>query len=362
MSKITEKDINNFFIKYYSSYYKEDNLIYDNIKVLKEIMLFTYQHLGNYIENNKEETEWNKIKKSTFIEYAPIIDKFYKDLNININLNELVENGTIDLYPRSLEELIEVKGKCLNGFNDYEGKYKTVYIYNNGLITDSAILVHELSHYRNQPDIKRSQVNNLFTEALAFTEELIYLDYINDLGYTYEANNLKYKIIETFKYIIGNNYALTKLHLLYNEIGKISKEDYELLFKMYDYDNIINTFKEIIKDTKTNINDFDKDILEDKDIMNKLRIDFINDLLYTVAAPLSIYMYEEYKKDNNFINSIKLLNDTLMNINTNNKTVIECLNIIGLSNYNEESLNKISKSFKSYIDDLEEAKKPTRAK
>ena len=57
MSKITEKDINNFFIKYYSSYYKEDNLIYDNIKVLKEIMLFTYQHLGNYIENNKEETD-----------------------------------------------------------------------------------------------------------------------------------------------------------------------------------------------------------------------------------------------------------------------------------------------------------------
>ena len=59
----------------------------ENIKVLKEIMLFTYQHLGNYIENNKEETDWNKIKKSTFIEYAPIIDKFYKELNININLN-----------------------------------------------------------------------------------------------------------------------------------------------------------------------------------------------------------------------------------------------------------------------------------
>lgn len=34
MSKITEKDINNFFIKYYSNYYKDNNLIYDNIKVL----------------------------------------------------------------------------------------------------------------------------------------------------------------------------------------------------------------------------------------------------------------------------------------------------------------------------------------
>ena len=124
MSKITEKDINNFFIKYYSSYYKDNNLIYDNIKVLKEIMLFTYQHLRNYIENNKEETDWNKIKKSTFIEYAPIIDKFYKELNININLNELIENGTIDLYTRSLEELIEVKGKCLNGFFENPFLYK----------------------------------------------------------------------------------------------------------------------------------------------------------------------------------------------------------------------------------------------
>ena len=362
MSKITEKDINNFFIKYYSSYYKEDNLIYDNIKVLKEIMLFTYQHLGNYIENNKEETDWNKIKKSTFIEYAPIIDKFYKELNININLNELIENGTIDLYTRSLEELIEVKGKCLNGFNDYEGKYKTVYIYNNGLITDSITLVHELSHYRNQPDIKRNQVNNLFTEALAFTEELIYLDYIDNLGYTYESNIFKHRIIETFYYIIVDTYPLVKLHLLYNEIGKISKEDYELLFKMNDYDNIINTFKEIIKDTKTNINNFDKDILNNKEIMDKLNDNFISDIMYILAAPLSIYMYEEYKKDNNFINNIKLLNDTLMNNNTNDKTVVECLNIIGLSNYKDESLNKIKEAYKSYIKKLENTEKEIKTK
>ena len=96
--------------------------------------------------------------------------------------------------------------------------------------------------------------------------------------------------------------------------------------------------------------------------MDKLNDNFISDIMYILAAPLSIYMYEEFKKDNNFINNIKLLNDTLMNNNTNDKTVVECLNIIGLSNYNEESLNKISESFKNYINELEEAKKPTRVK
>lgn len=362
MSKITEKDINHFFIKYYSSYYKEDNLIYDNMKIFREIILLLYKQLGSYIINNTRQINWNKIKKSTFIEYAPIIDNFYKELNININLNELIENGTIDLYSRAIEELIEAKGKCLNGVNEYEDDHKAIYIYNNGLITDSITLVHEISHYRNQPDIKRNQINNLFTEALAFTEELIYLDYISELGYTYESNIFKHRIIETFYYIIVDTYPLVKLHLLYNEIGNISEENYEMLFKFNDYDQIINTFKEIIKDTKTNINNFDKDIIEDKEIMHKLRTDFINDLLYTVAAPLSIYMYEEYKKDNNFINNIKQLNDIIMNNDKNNKTVVECLNIIGLSNYNDESLNKVSKSFKSYIDDLEEAKKPTREK
>lgn len=362
MSKITEKDINNFFIKYYSSYYKEDNLIYDNMKIFREIILLVYKQLGSYIINNTQQINWNKIKKSTFIEYAPIIDNFYKELNININLNELIENGTIDLYPRTIEELIEVKGKCLNGVNDYEDNHKTIYVYNNGLITDSITLVHELSHYRNQPDIKRNQINNLFTEALAFTEELIYLDYIGELGYTYESNIFKHRIIETFYYIIVDTYPLVKLHLLYNEIGNISKENYEILFKFNDYDQIINTFKEIIKDTKTNINNFDKDIIEDKEIMNKLRTDFINDLLYTVAAPLSIYMYEEYKKDNNFINNIKQLNDIIMNNDKNNKTVVECLNAIGLSNYNDESLNKIKEAYKSYIEKLEDTEKEIKTK
>ena len=150
--------------------------------------------------------------------------------------------------------------------------------------------------------------------------------------------------------------------MLYNEIGKISKEDYELLFKMNDYDNIINTFKEIIKDTKTNITNFDKDILNNKEIMDKLNDNFISDIMYILAAPLSIYMYEEFKKDNNFINNIKLLNDTLMNNNTNDKTVVECLNIIGLSNYKDESLNKIKEAYKSYIKKLEDTEKEIKTK
>lgn len=364
MYKIIKKDINDFFIKYYNDYYKDNNLIYDNMQVFREIIILIYKKLGNYIANNNEQINWDRIEKSTFIEYIPLIEKFYKKLNIDTDINKLIENGTINLYPKSTEELEETKkqGKSLNGTNKYQKGHKVVDVYNNGLITDSITLVHEISHYRNQPDIKRNQVNNLFTEALAFAEEFIYLDYLKSMGYEYETNIIKNKVTETFFFIAADTYPLVKLHLLFRKLGEISEENYIYLFKYNDYKDIVGVLKDIINEQNNNITNFDKDILNNKEIMDKLNDNFISDIMYILAAPLSIYMYEEFKKDNNFINNIKLLNDTLMNINTNNKTVVECLNIIGLSNYNEESLNKISESFKNYINELEEAKKPTRVK
>lgn len=34
------------------------------------------------------------------------------------------------------------------------------------------------THYKNQPPEKRDEVNDILTELVAFTEELIYTDYL----------------------------------------------------------------------------------------------------------------------------------------------------------------------------------------
>lgn len=350
MYEITEQDINNFFIKYYNDYYKENNLIYDNIGIFREIIILIYKQLGSYVTNNNEEFDWDKIEKSSFIEYIPLVEEFYKQLDINLNINQLL-NNTIKIKSRSPEELTNTKCKLLNGTNKYENGHKIIEIYDNNLITDSITLVHELSHYRNQQDIKRNQANNLLTESLAFAEEFIYLDYLKSLGYEYETNIIKNKVTETFFFTAADAYPLVKLHLLFSQSGEISEENYVQLFKYNDYKDIIGVLKEIISEQNNNITDFDKEILQDEEIMDTLSDNFISDLYYILAAPLSIYMYEEYKKDNRFIEKTKELNDNL-----NTKDVIGCLNIIGITGYNEESLNKVSEAFKSYISELEKDK------
>lgn len=363
MKENIDNSINKYLRSFYDEYYEKNNLLFDNLKIFWKLIHFIHSLIEDYSENNCEKIDWYKISKVSLLEEEKIIDPFYEKLNINFKLNDIIEDGTLEIHTRTIEELIESKKRhiSVNGINQYQGEHKTIEIYNNGLITDSITLVHEISHYRNQSDEGRTQINNLFTEALAFAEELIYIDYLRGLGYGYEAYSFQYMTILTFYHIICDSYPLIKICLLYYELGAISKENYKLYYKDdSDYDIILSDFKEIMTANEAKYKNLGKELLEDKEQLSNFNKEMRNTLWYVLAAPLSIYMYEKYKNNNNYIDNIKKLNDTIMNNNINNKTVVECLNVIGISNYDEESLDKIKLSFESYIKELKENKNKTK--
>lgn len=265
-----------------------------------------------------------------FLDKIEIISKFYKDSNINIDINEIVNSGILDIKIPIIEN--EKNDYFCFGKNYYLQNFKSITVYNNGLLTDSIIWVHEISHYRNQPDIKRTQENNLLTESLAFTEELIYIDYLKTFGFEYEANGFQYLLFENFHHNLSKAYKLLKIYVLYNQTGKVSEENYKFLYKnSYEYDYFIRKFNKMIKNNQNAI--------------------FVS-VWYLLASMLSIYMYISYKNNKEFIEKIKLLNDTL-----NELSFEKCLNMIDLNAYdgnyfNEENIHKITFAFEQYKDEL----------
>ena len=80
----------------------------------------------------------------------------------------------------------------------------------------------------------------------------------------------------------------------------------------------------------------------------------IRDLLwYTLSGVLSVYMYEQYRKDNNFITKIEQLNTSLLK----GDSLQRCLGIIGITGYNEDSLSKIEESYDIYKKDLKDSRR-----
>lgn len=218
------------------------------------------------------------------------------------------------------------------GINDYLNGHKNINIKNNGNIIDSIILIHELSHYRNQPENNRGQVNDLLTESLVFAEELIYTDYLDGLGFTYESYNMKKTILKILYQRIEEGYYLLKMYLLYDKLGKVSKDNYKYYYK----DD--STYKEAL-DSSINCLKYDKD-------------DIFNILWYTLASHLSIYLYMCYKNNTLFINNIKNFNDNLLN----KRDLQECLSTIGIDGYTKESRDKVELAIKEFIEELEDKK------
>lgn len=328
-----EEKINRFLNSFLNYHQYRNNLVFDNLEVFWSLMHFVHRQIFSYqhIDDNSNKIDWYKASKSSFLEQEKIIDSFYRSINVDFKLDDIIKNGVLQITTESLEDMINRRGKKMNveGRNIYRDGHKSVEVYSSGVITNSITWVHEISHYRNQPEEKRNQVNNLFTESLAFTEELMYIDYLDNLGYHYEADYFKHNIISNFRYILNDGYPIVKIFLLYYMTGEISKESYKLYYKSdSDYEEIVKDFNTII--------------MHEPDIIFDV-------LYYSLAIALSIYMYDSYRRDNAFLNNIKKLNDNLDKMSVN-----ECLWIVGLSGYNEESLEKIKVSFANYIDDLEE--------
>lgn len=313
-----EENINNFLNNFFKFNYHRKQMLFDNIKNIYALISFLNYNME---ELEIEEDDFRLGTEANLTEKINLIDNFYKSIGVDFKLDKIMEDGTFEiLRTNPLDDILNYE--LITGHNYYHGEHKSIEVYNNGLLTDSIIWVHEISHYRNQTDISRGQVNDLLTELLAFTESFIYVDYLEKQGYKKEAIMFKISEYKNLYNIVKVAYSSVKIYLLYFLIGEISKENYKYLYKEEDsYDNAIDVFEQLRRRDQ----------------------DAIFTIIWYSIATIAIYNYERYKIDNNYIEIIKELNNKIQT----DITLEAALKIIDIKP-DSESLNKILNSINTF--------------
>lgn len=337
-----EKEINKFLKNFFSTTHNENKILLNNIKKIYVLISF----LCNNLE--KLDIETKDLRNSTrkdYIEKTQLINDFYKSIGINFKVNDIEKNGTINILETN--EPKDATSQLTYGYNNYvlceersfdpktkevittcRNYHKSINVYNNDLLTDSIIWVHEISHYKNQPEEKRHEVNDILTELIAYTEELLYIDYLENIGYEEEAKIFKINEYQTFYNILNSSYYIIRIILLYYLLGSVNKVNYLLLYKE------------------------DKSYNKALELFNKGKNDIRLCYHYSIAI-ISLYNYIEYKKDKSFLENLKRLNKEIMNYNISLENALKIINL----KLDRESLNKILDRINIYRNSLLDEKK-----
>lgn len=326
-----EKSANSFLKSFFDIEYNKNRLLFSNLGNIYSLITFL---CCNIEVLDMEIPDLRYGTRKDLAEKLKIIEGFYKSMKIDFNIEDIVKNGTFNIISTNNSEEATFS-EMYSGKNNYtvtEESYinpktnqkviiykeyhETINVNNNDLLTDSVVWVHEASHYRNQPYKQRWEVNYILTELVAFTEELIYIDYLKKIGYEEEANMFAVADYNNFYCFLTRSYYIIRMVLLYYSLGEISKESYKMLYgEDEDYKKSLNIFfKEIQVDRKS-----------------------IFTLLYYSVGAISMYNYIEYKKDPAFFDRVQELNNALL---TNSTSLEDSLKIINIS-LNEESLQRI---------------------
>ena len=337
-----EKEINQFLKNLFNTSYNENKIFLNNLKNIYILISFLFNNLEELDIDTKN---LRNTTRKDYVEKTQLINDFYKSLGINFKVNDIEKNGTLNIL-----ETNEPKDATLQltyGNNNYilceerwfnpktkeniiisRNFHKSINVYNNDLLTDSIIWVHEISHYKNQPKEKRHEVNDILTELIAYTEELLYIDYLENIGYEEEAKIFKIMEYQNLYNILNFSYYIIKITLLYYLLGSVNKENYLLLYKE---DKSYNKILELFNERK-----------------NDIRLCYH----YSIAI-ISLYNYIEYKKDKSFLENLKRLNKEIMNYNISLENALKIINL----KLDRESLNKILDRINIYRNSLLEERK-----
>lgn len=157
--KELEKLMNDYIV---NNNFEYSNL-YDNLKIFLDVCLILEDGLCNYADELNENVYSSRLAKMSLFEQLKIVDMFYKDYGIEFDLERAINDGTIDFIyydQNKVREQLENTKQVyiMGGSNYYENFKKLVSIVNSGLVIDTIIMIHELSHLRDQPDIGRGEV------------------------------------------------------------------------------------------------------------------------------------------------------------------------------------------------------------
>ncbi len=359
MMSIVEKRYNNILNDFLNDNYKYFPSIIDNLDIILNMCNYYLIVFDNLFSLQSANINMNSFSKTSFIEEIELIKKFYKDNNIDFNIEKIISNGELDLNNfdvnntdyHSSTEILEFL--TFGNVRDINDDIKSILIPNNGVITDSIILVHELSHYKDFKSNKTSESLELFTEAIAFLEEFMYIDWLEKTNYKKDA--LIYKYLDMLNFYGVANYLrrFIKILMVYDKYGSISRDNYMDYYKSdYNYNYDISILDDDIIDVNNQLTEY---IIagfllpfllrkcKNKDYYNKIK--YLHDNIYK----MSIEDVLNYLELNDFKNKMSeiLVND-LENMEKELADVYPLIN--DLFNYDLVSLNNVesSKNFLPY--------------
>lgn len=327
--KELESNLNDFIV----SIGGYNNIVFNQLAFYYNLCIELGETLQKHFKDYNEEIDYSKISKISLFDKLDLIKDFYKSVGIFFDIDKYINDGTIGFenYDHFYDnEDIEDERKFMFGYglSSYEGEKKLVDVCNNGFITDIPVIVHELSHFRDQPDVRRNQVSHLLTESLAITEEFICCDYLNQKGYKSDMNFFLERQLYSLYNGVRYMKSIYRMLLLYDEMGSISNENY-----LYYYEN-------------DEYYDIDIKRLESFNLQRFVPISW-----YVLATALAPYLYCKYKEDSSFMKNIISLHDSI-----NNKDIMDCFKDMGLTNFNSNERKEMLESIDKIMSDINNVK------
>lgn len=314
----------------------------DYISTVDDLSRIAIARVGEFFLENDIEPFMNEdFIPMDIMNKIELLKRFYQEKNIPLDLDLILSNGVIDLECRKLEDY-SFQGAFKEGCNSYLEDKKSIEIYDHGILLDTVAWLHEFAHYRNQTDKDRSEMGKLFTETISFISELFYLDYLVDQGYEVEDYYLDN---------LNGEAGMIKLvapilHLLhvYSKTGEITKENFNSVYP--DSSTVKSEFSEYSHPSDFSFHiSYVLDDYHDSCCDHDYYWSIVVGIMYSLAFPLQVYLYEEYKKDPTIFNQVEKLNDSLPMTNFE-----ECMKLIGIDiPLTEEFLEKMDYYLSNYL-------------
>ena len=327
-----EETLDKIFELFYRLSLNEDELLSRNIS---SIFFLMQEYYFNIINNFDQKTIFKtkpSLSKLTITEKIDLIEEFYKEYGFPYSINEAIINGSFNLTVQDYQEDIDVYDGRTNGFAKFENEHPNLSCEDYGTLYDTVSWVHELAHYYNMSPNQEPE-NLLLTESMSFTMTLLYMDFLRKKGFVEADEYIKRQFISNYL-VIDNYYFCIMFLTVYNEVGHVDYDSYKLVLGETD-----------------KYNEYLADLFElfNEEELDSLLWHLLNSLRYIVADFISIYLYEEYKRDPSVIDKIIKYNEKIKHP-TN---IEDILSTIGLPEIDTGEFHDIvNKSLEEFTEEM----------
>ncbi len=295
----------------YSKFVQQNAIQFYNIACVEISKIHRIQHHIN-IKNYYKPMEIN----SAF----GIAQQFFNMHNIKINLKDLYDRKILVFYNDNGRRNNKYFGinfgpTSYQGYNKERGKFVDIILSKN--IMDAFSIVHEVTHYLNQPNGLRNLTSDMLTEGISYGIESIFAQSLIDDNFMVE--DAKLFIYNCQMEILAYAYKMAPIYRIlhvYTNFKKINEKNYNKIITNGNYKNDISEFEIYLKSDR----------------------DYIRDTWNFLGKSTSTYFATEYRKDKNFVNKIIKLNDAI-----NLMSFDYCLQLIDIRNL-DDMFYKISDS------------------